>query len=427
MSVRDDLAWVVGAGRTTRLRLGRDQDCLHVVESLLAGQAVESREPLPPICGGAVGFLSYDAARRFEKLDLRRPPLSGVPDAFFVMPETVIEFDHRRQTLKIIALSPRCRPSPASAARISSRIDGILELLRNPVPIPPSRPTRPRRSPVADSPSRRGFLDSVREAKKFIREGDAFQVVLSRRRRSRTPAPPFDIYRALRRLNPSAYLFFLDSGPLQLIGSSPESLVKLQEGIATVRPIAGTRPRGATPEEDLALEAELIRDPKELAEHAMLVDLARNDLGRVCEPGTIQVAQAGAVERYTHVMHLASEVRGRLRADQSMFDLLRSSFPAGTVTGAPKIRAMQLVDRLEPAARGPYAGAVGYFGSEGCLDLCIAIRMLWMRGGAWTAQAGAGIVADSAPAREYEETGNKMRALLEAVRLAEGGALDPAR
>jgi anthranilate synthase component 1 len=263
----------------------------------------------------------------------------------------------------------------------------------------------------------------VRQAQEYIAAGDIFQVVLSQRFERRTAAEPFSIYRALRMLNPSPYMVFLDLGDTQLIASSPEMHVRLDGGTAEMRPIAGTRRRGASEAEDQALAQELLADPKERAEHVMLVDLGRNDLGRVCEYGSVHVPELMTVERYSHVMHIVSSVRGRLRSDLDAFDLLRATFPAGTVSGAPKVRAMEIIEQLEGVRRGPYAGAIGYFGYDGNMDSCITIRTIVMRGQTAYIQAGAGIVADSDPAREYEETVNKARALAEAIRIAERGLL----
>jgi len=277
--------------------------------------------------------------------------------------------------------------------------------------------------------TREEYMEAVVQAKEHIAAGDIFQVVLSQRLSRSTSASAFGIYRALRRLNPSPYMFYFDFGslagdpPLRLIGASPETHVRLEEGVATLRPIAGTRPRGKTPGEDAALERDLLADEKERAEHVMLVDLARNDLGRVCEYGSVRVLEQMSVERYSHVMHIVSQVEGKLRPDLTAFDLLKATFPAGTVSGAPKVRAMQIINDLEKGERGVYAGAVGYFSADGSMDTCIAIRTLVMRGQEVSVQAGAGIVADSDPEREYQETLNKGRALAAAVEKAEQGAL----
>ena len=269
--------------------------------------------------------------------------------------------------------------------------------------------------------SRARFLDAVRRSKRAISQGEAIQIVLSQRFRMSVSCSPFEIYRALRSLNPSPYMFYLNLGRFALVGSSPEILVRCEEGTVQVRPIAGTRRRGKTPAADQQIEEGLKRDPKERAEHLMLADLGRNDIGRVCEYGSVKVSDLMTVERYSHVMHLVSDVTGRLRKGKDAFDVLRACFPAGTVTGAPKVRAMQIINTLEPDSRGPYAGAVGYIGFNGNLDTCITIRTVLVKGAQATVQAGAGIVADSIPRREYQETRNKAAGMLEAIRLAEQG------
>jgi anthranilate synthase component 1 len=319
----------------------------------------------------------------------------------------------------------------AAYRRATARIDEIVARLHAPVPAPSlAYPAgegegRPAAERLTSNFSQDQFEDLVRQAKEYIAAGDIFQVVLSQRLSGRTSAHPFTIYRALRRLNPSPYMVFmrfpggLGTPPLHVIAASPEMHVRLENGVAEVRPIAGTRPRGASPAEDAALADELLADEKERAEHVMLVDLGRNDLGRVCDYGSVRVEEMMLVERYSHVMHIVSDVRGRLQSGRDAFDLLRATFPAGTVTGAPKVRAMEIIEALEGLRRGIYAGAIGYVGYDGTLDSCIAIRTIVMQGEAVHIQAGAGIVADSEPAREYHETLNKARALAEAVRVAE--------
>jgi len=269
--------------------------------------------------------------------------------------------------------------------------------------------------------TKEAFKKSIRKAKEYIKEGDIIQVVFSQRLETKITVDPFDIYRTLRTINPSPYMYYLKCKDLRLIGSSPEILVRLEEGMVEVRPIAGTRPRGRTEKEDRALEKELLADPKERAEHIMLVDLGRNDVGRVAEFGTVKVNELMAIERYSHVIHIVSDVTGRLKKDRDSFDVLRASFPAGTVTGAPKIRAMEIIDELEPVRRGPYAGAVGYFSFSENLDTCITIRTIVIKGNQAYIQAGAGIVADSIPEREYQETMNKAKALIKAIENAEKG------
>jgi anthranilate synthase component 1 len=303
------------------------------------------------------------------------------------------------------------------------RIDQIVQALAGPLPYLPddARPD-PVDGDLQSNLSREQFEANVRAAKEHIAAGDAFQIVLSQRFSRRTSAPPFTIYRALRALNPSPYMFFLRfNDDYSLIGASPEMMVRLEDGVASVRPIAGTRPRGADEAEDKRLEVELLADEKERAEHVMLVDLGRNDLGRVCDYGTVRVPHMMYVERYSHVMHIVSQVQGRIRQGMSAFDLLRATFPAGTLSGAPKVRAMEIIEDLEGTRRGPYGGAVGYFSFDGSMDTCITIRTMIQRGDTVYFQAGAGIVADSDPAREYDETVNKARAVAIAVKNAEEG------
>jgi anthranilate synthase component 1 len=372
---------------------------------------------LPRFYGGLVGYLGYDFVRFFEP-SIRQDPHPVFPDAVFMHADTLVAFDHAFDRLLLIASS---RDREAAAARL----DRLETLLAGPVPRP--EPLHPGAGglELQSNLSRAAYTDGVRSLQEHIGAGDIFQGVLSQRLSGSTGAAPFEIYRALRRLNPSPYMFYFDFGqlatpePFRLIGSSPEMHVRLENGLAALRPIAGTRPRGKTPAEDQALEEELLRDPKERAEHLMLIDLARNDLGRVCEYGTVRVPEQFVVERYSHVMHIVSHTEGRLRPELDALDLIQATFPAGTVTGAPKIRAMQLIHDLEPEPRGPYGGAVGYFGYDGNADTCIALRTLVMHGAEISIQAGAGVVADSDPDREYQETLDKARAVAEAIRSAE--------
>ena len=375
---------------------------------------------LPRFVGGMVGYLGYEAVRHFEpKLAPLMAP-SHLPDAIHLLTDTVVAFDHARRSLFIIA-----HVIDGDEATAKRKLDEIEAVLRAPLPITAPKTTRP--SETRSNMTREDYEKMVRTAKEYISAGDIFQVVLSQRFSRKTTAEPFDIYRAVRRLNPSPYMFFFDFGdvdgaPLYLVGASPEMLVRLEEGQASVRPIAGTRPRGADPKADEALAADLLADPKERAEHVMLVDLGRNDIGRVCQYGTVKVPEFFIIERYSHVMHIVSHVEGKLRPELSAFDLVRAGFPAGTVSGAPKVRAMEIIAELEPDARGPYAGMVGYFGFDGAMDTCIAIRTLISHGKTVSVQAGAGIVADSDPATEYQETLNKAKAMMKAIDEAETNA-----
>ena len=383
------------------------------------GVAVDSE--LPPLPGGAIGFLSYEAAGFFEQLP---PPKSssGVPEALFMLTDEIIAFDNSRHTIKVIVnVRPECYSTLDHAyAEAQRRIDLIVGKLRQ---IVPKRSSSGHSAPVElkAETAKPDFLRMVESAKRHIVEGDIIQVVPSQAFSAETSIPPFDIYRALRLINPSPYMFYLKCGDEILIGSSPETLVKLENGISEIRPIAGTRPRGRDAEQDRALEQSLLADEKERAEHLMLVDLGRNDIGRTAEPGSVEVPDFMRVERYSHVMHLVSRVTGVLRKEFDAFDLAATSFPAGTLSGAPKIRAMEIIHDLEPAPRGVYGGAVGYFSYDGNMDLAITIRTIEMRGGRVKVQAGAGIVADSVPEMEYQETLNKARALFQAVEFAGRG------
>jgi anthranilate synthase component 1 len=405
-------------GEITNYQLPPDVDPLDSLRAELAGHAVEHTPGLPRFIGGMVGYLGYETVQFFEPtLDL---PKSDLPDGIFLLADTVVAFDHTRGRTLLMTTAP---VEEREAAEL--KLDALEEKLKAPPPAIAPGPSLKGRGEIKSNVAREVFEENVRKAKEYIAAGDIFQVVLSQRLSRETTATPFDIYRSLRRLNPSPYMFFFDFGDLagerfQLIGASPEILTRLEGGAAVVRPIAGTRPRGGTPAEDKAHEIDLLSDPKERAEHVMLVDLGRNDIGRVCQYGTVKVTELMTIERYSHVMHIVSHVTGQLQAGRDAYGLIRATFPAGTVSGAPKVRAMEIIAELEKEARGPYAGFVGYIGFDGSMDTCITIRTLQMRGQTVSVQAGAGIVADSTPAGEYEETMNKARALIKAVELAEG-------
>jgi anthranilate synthase component 1 len=417
------------AGSILRYSLADDGDPLHLLREALAGYVQAQIPGLPRFSGGLVGYLGYETAAFFEP-SVRSSmasdqPANGTPDAIFLLADTLVAFDHAFGRLLLIAntsLDDEGRPDLAGA---NARLDELQMRLEGPLPVEAALPQRAEVEELHSNTSQLDYQAAVREAKEYIAAGDIFQVVLSQRLFRQTQAAPFQIYRQLRRLNPSPYMFYFDFAnlageePLRLIGASPEMHVRLEQGVAAIRPIAGTRPRGQAPDEDLRLEQELLADPKERAEHVMLVDLARNDLGRVCEYGTVHVPELMQVERYSHVMHIVSHVEGRLSGQYDAFDLMRATFPAGTVSGAPKVRAMQIIGELESDRRGPYAGAVGYFSFDGTMDTCILIRTLVMEGGLISVQAGAGIVADSDPEREYQETMNKARALAIAIERAE--------
>ncbi len=375
---------------------------------------------LPKFCGGAVGYLSYETVTRFEKLPSPTPDPIGVPESLFMFVDTVLIFDHVTHKIKVLSHVHTDGDIDMAYRDAVGKIERLIERLNQ------SLPQRPRTVPFAGGNltsnfTREGFEKVVGKIKEYITAGEAIQVVPSQRLSQPTGAEPFEIYRALRSINPSPYMFYLDLKDFYIIGASPEILVRVEDGTVATRPLAGTRPRGNTPEEDARLEAELKSDEKERAEHIMLVDLGRNDIGRVSEPGTVAVSELMDVERYSHVMHLVTHVQGKLRRGMTAFDALRACFPAGTVSGAPKIRAMEIIAEFEPEKRGPYAGAVGYFSFNGNMDMAIAIRTMVLKNGIAYVQAGGGIVYDSVPALEYEESMNKARVLLKAIAQAEDG------
>jgi len=377
---------------------------------------------VPRFCGGAVGYAAYDAVRYVEHLPDTPPDALGLPDLYFAFYNSMIVFDHLNKTILVIC-SAHADEGDLRAAydETVGRIDAMVERLRTPV-VKLSDDITPRGEithPFESNFEKDEFCAAVEKCKEYIYAGDIFQVVLSQRLTATTTADPFNVYRALRVINPSPYMFYLDLGDLKLIGSSPEVMVKVESGTVTVRPIAGTRKRGDTDAEDAALAAELQADPKERAEHIMLLDLGRNDVGRISRYGSVRIEEQMIVERFSHVMHMTSTVTGTLDEGKTCFDAFRYCFPAGTVSGAPKIRAMEILDELEPVKRGPYAGAVGYIDFRGNLDTCIAIRTIVLSGDKAIVQAGAGIVADSVPEREYEETLNKAKGLFRAIQVAE--------
>jgi len=376
---------------------------------------------LPRFWGGLVGYLGYDMVRYIERLPVQTAQIP-MSEAKFVLADHLLIFDNLRQTIKVLALAhlaPDSDPEHEYEKAVAD-IETIITRLRQPVP--PARPAPAAGGQrLSSNFTREEFEAIVREGKEYIAAGDIIQVVLSQCFQTPLEQDPLDLYRALRCINPSPYMFFLDAGDIQLVGASPEILVRLEGNHITYRPIAGTRHRGATTEEDQGLEADLLADPKERAEHIMLVDLGRNDVGRVSTIGTVRVPELFTVERYSHVMHLVSQVEGELAAGEDGLSLLRATFPAGTVAGAPKVRAMEIIEELEPTRRGPYAGAVGYLGFSGNLDFCINIRSFTVHNGRAYLQVGAGIVADSDPAREYQETVNKAMAMMRALELAEEG------
>lgn len=426
-------AWRLRGGRVARwdsaAGWGEEreaEDPLGELEAELRRHTPADVPGLPRFWGGAVGFFGYDVVRHMERLGDGPGPGLDLPDALFMLTGTVVAIDNLFGRATVIAPVDTRGADEADLRRrydaAVREIDGIVDRLESGEPPEPLRLGPPPASDpeFVSTTTREQFERGVRRIQEYIRAGDAFQVVLSQRLTVPLAARPFDLYRTLRTLNPSPYLYYLDLDGFQLIGSSPEALVRLDAGRVMVRPIAGTRPRGRDEAEDAELAAGLLTDPKEVAEHLMLLDLGRNDVGRVSAYGAVRVSQKMAVERYSHVMHLVSTVEGDLREGMSPIEVLRAAFPAGTVSGAPKVRAMEIIDELEAARRGPYAGAVGYLSYGGqAMDLAIAIRTVVAEGGRAHVQAGAGVVADSVPAAEYDETLNKARALLRAIRWIE--------
>ena len=363
-----------------------------------------------PFAGGLVGVSGYDVVRLFEKLPQNTDPQSNVPDAAFVAPSSLLVFDHLTRRVALLHDGPE-----DERQRLRAK---VIKQLRGPIPVSSEKVSI---SPAEASLTEEEYSERVKACKEYIAAGDIYQIVLSVLFRGKTNVAPFEVYRALRLLNPSPYMFFFDFDDLQVVGSSPEALVKLNHNTASLRPIAGTLPRGATREEDLANEVALLADPKEAAEHVMLVDLARNDLGRVASPGSVHVDPYRAIERYSHVMHIVSGVQGELAEGFDQFDLFAASFPAGTLVGAPKVRAMEIIEEMEQVGRGLYAGTAGYFGLSGDMDQAITIRTLVFAGDEYSFQAGAGIVADSVPAREYQEVLAKSAILRRALEIAGEG------
>ncbi|MDH4270237.1 MAG: anthranilate synthase component I [Dehalococcoidia bacterium] len=403
------------------LRTGDENpvDPLNLAERELARLHPVSIAGLPRFHGGMVGYLSYEVARHFERLPCPVQDPQRLPESVMMLADTLLVFDHVTHKIKVVSHAHLDGDVDTAYQEATRKIDDLVNRLEQPMHSEAPKNTPPDKSEVSSNFSPVEFEAIVSKAKEYIYAGDIIQTVLSQRLARRTTANPFVIYRALRSINPSPYMYYLHLGDFYIAGASPELLVRVEDSMVSTHPIAGTRRRGKNVTEDLALEEELKNDEKERAEHIMLVDLGRNDIGRVSEPGTVELTQLMDVERYSHVMHLVSHVQGKLRAGLSQFDALRSCFPAGTVSGAPKIRAMEIIAELEREKRGPYAGAVGYFDFSGNLDTAITIRTIIIKNNIAYIQAGAGIVADSVPEREYQESLNKAQALLSAIDQAE--------
>jgi anthranilate synthase component 1 len=412
---------VTSAGEETRRTM---PDPLEEVRSRLESLKAAHPKGLPPFIGGAIGYAGYDVVRYVERLPSAPPDDRGLPDLSFAFYDRMVVFDNVDKTMYVVAMA-RLDPGAdlrAAYEQAARRVDALVEQLAAPRDAVPPNDIATAGEPTLEYRSnfdRERFQNAVRRCVEYIRAGDIFQVVFSQRLEVDIACDPFEIYRTLRVVNPSPFMFFLRTPQTTLVGSSPEVMCRVMEGVMTVRPLAGTRRRGATEAEDRALAEELLADPKERAEHVMLVDLGRNDVGRVAQFGTVKLTDVMTIERYSHVMHISSNVEGRLRPGLDAFDALRASLPAGTVSGAPKVRAMEIIDEIEPTRRGPYAGAVGYIDYGGNMDTCIALRTIVIQNGKAYVQAGAGIVADSDPEAEYQETLNKARGLLKAIEITE--------
>ncbi len=397
-------------------------DPLDEIKKILSEYKFVKMPGLPRFCGGLVGYLSYDMVRFFEKLPDKNKDDLNLPDSCFLLTDTLIIFDHIKHKILIVSNAHIKGSANQAYDRAVSNITKVLKKLNKPIAIKPKRGKFKKTKLEKKSNFTPGeFRNAVKQAEKYIKQGDIIQTVLSQRFQVDFNVDKFDIYRALRKINPSPYMFFLDFKKFSLIGSSPEIMVRCEDGEVEVRPIAGTRPRGKDKKEDKRLTKNLLRSKKERAEHLMLVDLGRNDIGRVCSYGSVKVPEFMIVEKYSHVMHIVSDCIGKLKKGKDAFDVLKAAFPAGTVSGAPKIRAMEIIDELENVKRGPYAGCVAYFSFSGNLDSCITIRTIIAKGKKAYVQAGAGIVADSRPARECKETEDKAEALIKALKLAQKG------
>ncbi len=427
------------AGRKVTVRDRRKTSQVETDDPLSAIKDILSRftpvevTGIPRFSGGFVGYIGYDVVKFFERVPDSAKPALDIPDIFMMLTDTILIFDNLRQTIKIVSnVHVDNKNIQKTYENAGKRIDKIIKKLMQGAKSR-GQGTKGGHSPLAFRHStsafsenfssnftKEGFMDAVVKAKEYIMSGDILQVVLSQRFETQAPIHPFNLYRALRVINPSPYMYYLDTGDVQLVGSSPEILVRLEGDKITLRPIAGTRKRGETEDADRALEEDLKKDPKEIAEHIMLVDLGRNDVGRVSEIGSVKVTEVMKVERYSHVMHLVSNVEGSLRKGLDAFDVFKACFPAGTVSGAAKVRAMEIIEELEPTKRGPYAGSVGYISYSGNMDMCITIRTLIIKNDTIFVQAGAGLVADSVPENEYYETVNKAMAMMKTVDFFEG-------
>ncbi len=420
---------IIYPSRKSTLRFVASGDPLDEIKKIMKDFKPANIKGLPRFYGGLVGYIGYDMVRFFEKLPDKNSDDLKLPDSIFILTDNILVFDHINHTIKIVVnvILPKKRKNLSrikkteAYSNATKKIESIHRDLKKPLNEDEDKNKKNKQKNIKSNFNKSEFQDIVIKAKDYIKKGDIIQVVLSQRFKINIGRDPLDIYRNLRSLNPSPYMFFLKLKEVILIGSSPEMLVRCEDGIVETRPIAGTRPRGKNEKDDLKLEKELLADPKERAEHVMLIDLGRNDIGRVCKPGSVKVTDFMFIERYSHVMHIVSNCRGILDKSKNAFDVLRACFPAGTVSGAPKVRAMEIIDELENTKRSYYAGAVGYFSFSGNMDTCITIRTMLVKGRDAFIQAGGGIVADSIPSREYQETVNKAKAMVRAIEIAEKG------
>lgn len=415
-------ATIEEAGLRREMLIEAGEDPLSLLKEIFSRFNYVESPGLPRFCGGAVGFFAYDVVRFFEDLPDTNPDELDIDDACFLFTDTLLIFDHVRHRIQVLCNAHITGDVDAAYDEALAKIETLTARLRAPLELPaPVAAANPPAVHVESCWDRAEYEAAVERCREYILAGDAFQIVLSQRFKIAFTAQPFDLYRALRSVNPSPYMYYLDLGQRKIIGTSPEILVTVERGTVRVRPIAGTRPRGKTEEEDRTLETELLADEKERAEHIMLVDLGRNDVGRVSDYGTVNLDELMTIERYSHVMHIVSNVTGKLSDERDVFDVLRACFPAGTVSGAPKVRAMEIIDEQETTRRGFYAGSVGYFSYVGDMDMAITLRTMLVDGQTAYLQAGGGLVADSVPANEYQECLNKARALVTAIEIAEAG------
>lgn len=423
---------IEGTGKNLTIKRGKStekvkakNDPLEIISEEIRKYKPVINPGLPRFFGGFVGYVGYDTVRYFETLPDNSHPGLNLPDIFLMLTDTLVVFDNLTHKIIVISNAHIEKNTRDAYDKAVAKIENIINKLKSKPVLPKisksSVPNKTRRAKHSFSSNftKKKFLKAVEKTKDYVKAGDVIQTVISQNFQRETDIPPINVYRALRVINPSPYMYYIETGKSTIVGSSPEILVRVEDDILELRPIAGTRRRGKTPEDDLFMEEELKADPKEQAEHIMLVDLGRNDLGRVSSTGSVKVTELMTVEKYSHVMHLVSNVVGKLRKKKDAFDVLRASFPAGTVTGAPKIRAMEIIEELEPTKRGPYAGSIGYFDFSGNMDMCITIRTIIFKNKKAHIQAGAGIVADSDPELEYKETVNKAKGMFRAIEMAE--------